>query len=58
MIENGEKLVILADSSKFQTAGDLLLCGFDQINTVITDSGISEEAKKLLKAHDVELLIV
>ncbi len=58
MIDQADKLIILADSSKFETAGDLLLCGFDRIAVIITDSGIPEEAKGLLKAHDVEVVIV
>lgn len=58
MIESGEQLIILADSSKFQTAGDLLLCGFDQIDTIITDSGITAESENLILSHKIKLIIV
>ena len=58
MISHAERLIILADSSKFDTAGDLILCGFDRIDTIITDSGISPEARKLAESHGVELIIV
>jgi DeoR family ulaG and ulaABCDEF operon transcriptional repressor len=57
MIEHAKELIILADSSKFDRRGSLLLCGFDRIHTVITDAGVSEAHRRLLESHGVRLLV-
>jgi DeoR family ulaG and ulaABCDEF operon transcriptional repressor len=57
MIERAKELIILADSSKFDRRGSLLLCGFDRINTVITDAGVPEGYRRLLESHGVHLLV-
>jgi DeoR family ulaG and ulaABCDEF operon transcriptional repressor len=56
MIDHAEKLIILADSSKFRSPGDLLLCGFNRIDTIITDSGIDIRSREMVKEHGVELI--
>jgi len=58
MIERGKELIILADSSKFNRRGNLLLCGFDKISTIITDRGISEQQREMMLAKGVELILV
>ena len=58
MINQCKELIILVDSSKFQSTGPVLLCGFDRIHTVITDSGISAEMKALIESRGVRLLVV
>lgn len=57
MLKQAREIIVLADSSKFGKRGALLLCGFDKVNTVITDSGISGEFKKLLTSHGIKVLI-
>ena len=57
MIERGKELIILADSSKFGQSGELILCGFDRISAIITDSGVPESAREMLKAKNVQLII-
>jgi DeoR family ulaG and ulaABCDEF operon transcriptional repressor len=57
MIDHGRELIILADSSKFNRRGSLMLCGFESIRTVITDGGIGEEQRRMLIAHGVELIV-
>ncbi len=58
MIKQGKELIVLADSSKFESAGPLLLCGFDKIHTVITDSGLSEASRIMVERNHVRLIIV
>lgn len=58
MIERGEKLVILADSSKFRQAGSLVLCGFERIDTLITDAEITAEAREMVEGKGVKLVAV
>jgi len=58
MIERCKELIILADSSKFNRRGNLFLCGFEKIHTIITDRGISQQQQEMVKAKRVELIIV
>lgn len=58
MIERADQVVILADSSKFMQQGDLVLCDYDRIAVIITDSGISDEAREMVESRDIELLVV
>jgi len=58
MIDHGRELIILADSSKFSRRGSLMLCGFESIRAVITDSAISGGQREMLSARGVELIVV
>jgi DeoR family ulaG and ulaABCDEF operon transcriptional repressor len=58
MIERGKQLIVLADSSKFNRRGNLFLCGFEKIHTIITDGGISEEQREIVRANNTELIVV
>lgn len=58
MIAQGKQLIIVADSSKFNRRGNLFLCGFERIDTIITDNGITAEQREIVRANGVELLIV
>ena len=57
MIEQSERVVILADSTKFQQRGDLRLCGFDAIDVIITDDALPDEQREAIRAQGVELII-
>lgn len=52
-----KKIYILADSSKFNTYDLNSFASLSQVNGVITDSGIDEEGKNLLKKYQVEVMI-
>lgn len=58
MIENGKDLIILADSSKFLQKGNLRLCGFDRIKTIITNKDISEQTREMLLSKNINLIVV
>ena len=58
MIENSRDLVVLADSSKFNRRGSLMLCGLERIRTLITDGGIGEEQAELVRSRGIELIVV
>lgn len=58
LIEHAGELVVLADSSKFYAATGTLLCGLDQVTTVITDSGAPAEAVRMLERHGVRVIQV
>lgn len=52
-----EKVYVLADSSKFNNGGVVCYGDLSQITGFITDSGISEKNKMLLKQYNVDLII-
>ncbi|MGL4293387.1 MAG: DeoR/GlpR family DNA-binding transcription regulator [Bacteroidales bacterium] len=58
MIETSLKIIILADSSKFGRRGFGKICNLDQIDTIITDEGISETMRQQIEEAGVELIIV
>ena len=57
LMERAERLVVLADSSKFLAHGSLVLCPLSQIDTVITDERASEPALRVLERAGVSVLI-
>lgn len=52
-----EKIYVLADSSKFNNGGVVCYGDLSKIDGLITDAGISEKNKMLLKQYNVELII-
>jgi DeoR family ulaG and ulaABCDEF operon transcriptional repressor len=58
MIDHSRELIVLADSSKFNRRGSLLLCGLERIRTLITDGGITETQADMVAARGIELIVV
>jgi DeoR family ulaG and ulaABCDEF operon transcriptional repressor len=58
LMQRAEKLVVLVDSSKFLGRGRLVFCPLDQIDTIITDSGITPPTRAMLEGAGVELIVV
>lgn len=58
MIKASQKIIVLADSSKFNKKGFGRICGLDDVDQIITDSGIDLRTKNRLIEMGVELLIV
>ncbi len=57
MADSANKMIILADSSKFHQKGVVIQTPFDEIDTVCTDSQISQEALSILKKHHIHVEI-
>lgn len=57
LIGQTDELVVLVDSSKFESRSSLVLCPLDRIDTVITDEGIPDRAAAMLEAADVNLIV-
>ena len=57
MIDRARTLVVLADSSKFDRRGSLLLCGFEKINVLITDAGIQARHREMLQSRGVQVIV-
>ena len=58
MIATAQKTIVLADSSKFGKRGFGRICGLEDVEQVITDSGISEHMLKTLTGMGIEVTIV
>ncbi|MEX6686734.1 DeoR/GlpR family DNA-binding transcription regulator [Danxiaibacter flavus] len=58
MIQAAEETIILTDSSKFGKRGFGRICNFDQVDRIITDSGVSERTVKSLEDMGVEVMVV
>ncbi len=58
LIDRAEEVILLVDSSKFRTQSGTIVCGLDEIDTIITDSGIPQDSIAALHDAGVKLLIV
>lgn len=58
LIGQAEELVVLVDSSKFLRHTSLVLCPLDRVATIVTDDGIAAEARALVEAAGVGLVVV
>lgn len=58
MLEAAHRTIILADSSKFGRRGFGKVCNLDQIDVIITDSGITPKTALEVEERGVELIIV
>ena len=57
MIESAQKVVVLADSSKFGRRGFSKIAGLDEIDRIITDSNVSHVVVDKLSAMGIEITI-
>lgn len=58
MIKVSQKTIVLADSTKFGKRGFGRICGFDSIDEIITDSGISKFTRETLEEFGIKVTIV
>lgn len=57
LIDRAEEVILLVDSSKFETQSGTIVCGLDEIDTIITDSGISPQAAQMIRDAQVRLIV-
>ncbi|KAF0182183.1 MAG: DeoR/GlpR transcriptional regulator [Hyphomonadaceae bacterium] len=57
LMARAEKLIVLADSSKFDRRTGLVLCTLSEIDVVVTDSGIGAKDRAMLEKANVEVVI-
>ena len=57
LLGQADELVVLADSSKFESRSSLVLCPLSRITTVITDERVSDKTASMLEAVDVNLIV-
>lgn len=57
LIEMAEELIVLVDHSKFEGSSGNVVCGLEDVDKVITDSGIDPKHVAMLEKAGVEVLI-
>ena len=57
LLKRAEKLVVLADSSKFTPRGSLVVCPLSRISILITDAEAPKEALDMLRDAGVEVMM-
>ncbi|MFK5980462.1 MAG: DeoR/GlpR family DNA-binding transcription regulator [Rhizobiaceae bacterium] len=57
LIGQADELIVLTDSTKFQSRSSLILCALEKVHTVITDGNLRDEDRDMLEAADVRLVI-
>jgi DeoR family transcriptional regulator of aga operon len=57
MMKIAQQRILLADSSKIGKCGFGRICGLEDVDTLITDSGISESLKAKIEALGVDVII-
>nr|WP_157332031.1 DeoR/GlpR family DNA-binding transcription regulator [Bradyrhizobium cajani] len=58
LLKRADKLIVLADSSKFVSRGSLVVCPLARIDTLITDADAPSDALDMLRAHGVRIVTV
>lgn len=58
MMKAAQRTIVLADSSKFGRKGFGRICLFDEVDQIITDSGVNEKTVQALENLGVEVTIV
>jgi DeoR family ulaG and ulaABCDEF operon transcriptional repressor len=58
LLRLADEVVALVDSSKFSASAGHCLCELTQIHTLITDSGISDDAAKMIETAGIKLIVV
>jgi DeoR family transcriptional regulator of aga operon len=57
MIRSAQRVIVLADSSKFGRRGFGRICSLSEVDVIITDRGISDSMAKRIELAGVELVI-
>ena len=58
LLARADKLVVLADGSKFAPRGSLVVCPLSRIGALITDSAAPPESLAMLREAGVETIVV
>ncbi len=57
LLSRAERLIVLADSTKFEPKGSLVVCPLSRVSMLVTDDGIGEAALAMLEAAGLEVRI-
>lgn len=57
LIARAEEIIVLVDSSKFHGPSGHVVCGLEEIDIIITDSGVTEEERRMVERAGVRLVV-
>jgi DeoR family ulaG and ulaABCDEF operon transcriptional repressor len=57
LLSRTEKLIVVADSSKFEARGNMVVCPLSRVDTVVTDTGAPVQMVDHLRAAGVEVIL-
>lgn len=57
-MDRAEEVVLLVDSSKFRSSSGAIVCGLDEVDTIVTDAGIPQDMVERLEELGVKLIVV
>ena len=58
LLKRADRVVVLADSSKFQVKGSLVVCPLSRVHTLITDTGAPEAGLQMLRDAGAATFVV
>ncbi|MFK4873050.1 DeoR/GlpR family DNA-binding transcription regulator [Novosphingobium sp. ZW T3_23] len=57
-MDRAEEVVLLVDSSKFRSSSGAIVCGLNEVDTIVTDAGIPQDMAARLQELGVKLIVV
>lgn len=57
LINQADELVLMVDSTKFQRRSSLILCPLNRVSVLITDDGISDQARAMIEDAGIKLIV-
>jgi DeoR family transcriptional regulator, ulaG and ulaABCDEF operon transcriptional repressor len=58
LIDRAEEIIVLADASKFEAPSGNVVCALDEIDIVVTDASLNDDARKMLESAKIRVLLV
>ncbi len=56
-LSQAQNLILLLDSSKFNSQGSMIVCPWEKIDMVITDNGLDDKTRKWIEDLGIKLII-
>ncbi len=57
LVDRAEQLILLVDSSKFQSSSGNVVCELKEVDVVVTDDGISDQHVAMLEAAKIKVIV-
>ncbi|KFG91041.1 DeoR family transcriptional regulator [Sphingobium herbicidovorans NBRC 16415] len=57
LIDRAEQVILLVDSSKFNSSSGAIVCGLDEVDIVVTDDGVQPPALAMLEKAGTKVIV-
>lgn len=57
LIDRADEIIVLVDSSKFAGPSGHVVCSLDEIDTVVTDRGVTADQRRMLESAGIKVVI-